>query len=99
MNNNECVKASWESLCNRCGLCCFEKIEDENGTIFFTATPCRYLDVTTRECKIYDRRFKINPDCIHLTPELVKELQWLHDECGYRQALGIKRERHKKNNR
>ncbi|KAF0221154.1 MAG: hypothetical protein FD174_652 [Geobacteraceae bacterium] len=95
MDTNEDIKNSWESLCNRCGLCCFEKIEDENGTIFFTATPCRYLDVTTRECKIYDRRAKINPECIQLTEELVKDLHWLHDECGYRQALGIRRERRK----
>jgi uncharacterized cysteine cluster protein YcgN (CxxCxxCC family) len=77
----------WENLCKRCGLCCFEKIENERGTIFFTQTPCRYLDVVTRECKVYERRFLINPECIKLTPELVREIRWLHDDCGYRQAL------------
>jgi uncharacterized cysteine cluster protein YcgN (CxxCxxCC family) len=83
--------AEWESLCNRCGLCCFEKIEDENGTIFFTAIPCRYLDVATRNCRIYDRRFEIYPECIQLTESLVRELTWLHDDCGYRKAFGITR--------
>jgi uncharacterized cysteine cluster protein YcgN (CxxCxxCC family) len=77
----------WEDLCKRCGLCCFEKIENERGTIFFTQTPCRYLDVVTRECKVYKRRFLINPECIKLTPTLVREIRWLHDDCGYRQAL------------
>jgi uncharacterized cysteine cluster protein YcgN (CxxCxxCC family) len=80
--------SSWEQLCKRCGLCCFEKFEADSGTIFFTATPCRYLDVDTRECKIYERRFEINPECVQLTEEMVRTLPWLHDDCGYRQALG-----------
>ncbi len=79
--------AGWEALCERCGLCCFEKIEDESGTIFFTRTPCRYLDVVTRECVIYERRFDINPECVKLTPELVRELRWLHEGCAYRKAM------------
>ena len=82
-------EAAWEALCEQCGLCCFEKYEDDAGTIFFTRTPCRYLDVVTRRCTIYDRRFDINPECIQLTEELVREIPWLHDECGYRKALGI----------
>ncbi len=82
---------SWEALCRHCGSCCFEKLENEDGTVFFTMTPCRYLDVVTRECKIYPRRFAINPLCIKLTPERVAELNWLHDECGYREAFGLRR--------
>ena len=74
----------WESKCNQCGFCCFEKIENDNGTIFYTQTPCRYLDVVTRRCKVYNKRFNINPECIQLTPELVAKLKWLHPECGYR---------------
>jgi uncharacterized cysteine cluster protein YcgN (CxxCxxCC family) len=81
-NGNE-----WENICERCGLCCFEKIEDERGNIFFTRTPCRYLDVVTRECRVYERRFAVNPECVKLTPELVGELRWLHDGCAYRKAL------------
>jgi len=79
----------WEKLCKQCGSCCFEKLEDEKGTIFYTGVPCRYLDVVTRKCKIYNRRFEIYPDCIQLTEDLVAELHWLHDGCGYRRALGI----------
>ena len=80
-------QSPWENLCKRCGLCCFEKIENERGTIYFTRTPCRYLDVVTRECKVYERRFLINPECVKLTPALVRKIRWLHDDCGYRQAL------------
>ena len=75
----------WDSRCLQCGECCFEKIEDERGTIFYTRTACRFLDVISRECKIFERRFEINPSCIKLTPELVQTLRWLPRDCGYRQ--------------
>jgi uncharacterized cysteine cluster protein YcgN (CxxCxxCC family) len=74
----------WDSRCKRCGRCCFEKIEDERGNIFYTQTACRFLDVNSRECKIFVRRFEINPSCIKLTPELVQSLRWLPRDCGYR---------------
>jgi len=77
----------WEALCRQCGRCCFEKYENDNGAIFYSQTPCRYLDIISRECRIYDRRFKINPECVKLTPELVRNLKWLHPACGYYQAL------------
>ena len=76
--------SDWDSLCRQCGRCCFEKIENERGTIFYTQTACRFLDVISRECKIYERRFEINPSCVKLTPELVQSLRWLPRECGYR---------------
>jgi uncharacterized cysteine cluster protein YcgN (CxxCxxCC family) len=80
----------WDDLCERCGVCCFEKIEDENGTIFFTQTPCRYLDIDTRLCKIYDRRFEINPECVKLSPQMIGKIPWLHDRCAYMKRFGIK---------
>jgi hypothetical protein len=86
--NNE---QAWEAICEKCGLCCFEKIENEAGAIFFTRTPCRYLDITSRLCKIYDRRFEINPGCVKLTPELARNLHWLHNGCGYKKLLGSKK--------
>lgn len=95
MTIKEELQTDWEKLCKRCGLCCFEKIENENGTIFFTSVPCRYLDVVSRSCRIYERRFKIFPTCIKLSEKLVRELDWLPDDCGYRQAFGLKRKRRK----
>ncbi|HEY5523463.1 MAG TPA: YkgJ family cysteine cluster protein [Desulfuromonadaceae bacterium] len=73
----------WDSSCLQCGRCCFEKIEDERGNIFYTMTACRFLDVVSRQCKIFERRFEINPGCIKLTPELVQTLRWLPRDCGY----------------
>ena len=76
--------ADWDSRCKQCGECCFEKIEDDRGNIFYTRMACRFLDVVTRKCKIFERRFEINPSCIKLTPELVETLRWLPRDCGYR---------------
>jgi uncharacterized cysteine cluster protein YcgN (CxxCxxCC family) len=84
MTQHATENSAWESLCRQCGLCCFEKIEDERGNIFYTQTPCRYLDVVSRDCSIYERRFTINPTCMKLTPELVRKLRWLPSDCGYR---------------
>jgi hypothetical protein len=76
--------AHWDSLCKQCGRCCFDKLEDGRGRIIYTQTACRYLDVATRRCKIFNRRFEINPHCMKLTPELVPTLRWLPPDCGYR---------------
>jgi uncharacterized cysteine cluster protein YcgN (CxxCxxCC family) len=75
--------SDWDSRCKQCGSCCFEKIEDERGNIYYMQSACRFLDVVTRRCKIYERRFEINPSCIQLTPELVQTLRWLPRDCGY----------------
>lgn len=76
--------SDWDSLCKQCGRCCFEKIEDDRGNILYTQTACRFLDVSSRECKIFERRFEMNPSCVKLTPELVDTLRWLPRDCGYR---------------
>lgn len=83
MENVALYSEEWERLCRGCGLCCFEKYENANGSIFYTQTPCRYLDVVSRECRIYDNRFEINPECMKLTPYLVSTLSWLPRDCGY----------------
>ncbi len=80
-------EAGWESRCQQCGRCCYEKLEDGRGKIIYTQTACRYLDTTTRRCKIYERRFEINPSCVKLTPELLQTFKGLPPDCGYRQPV------------
>jgi uncharacterized cysteine cluster protein YcgN (CxxCxxCC family) len=75
--------AGWDKLCKKCGSCCFEKIEDQRGNIFYMQSACRFLDIDSRRCKIFARRFEINPSCVQLTPELVESLRWLPRGCGY----------------
>jgi uncharacterized cysteine cluster protein YcgN (CxxCxxCC family) len=77
----------WEAICKQCGECCFEKKIDARGRIITTRIPCRFLDIHTRHCRVYEHRFKLEEDCIKLTPENVAELEWLPQGCAYREWL------------
>ncbi len=61
----------WESLCKRCGRCCYEKYE-YHGQFFYTKTPCEFLDRQSRQCRVYHERQEKQPECTYLTPELVR---------------------------
>ena len=75
----------WESLCDGCGKCCLNKLEDwETGEIYWTKIGCELLDCDTCRCSDYENRFKKVSDCIQLTPEVVRTLTWLPPTCGYR---------------
>jgi len=77
--------AEWESLCDGCARCCLEKLEDEDtGDIYFTHVSCRLLDAGLCACKDYANRSDKVPDCVRLTPENVRTLNWLPPSCGYR---------------
>jgi len=75
----------WESLCDGCGKCCLNKIEDnKTGKIFQTNGACRLLDLKTCRCTDYRHRKKRVPNCVQLSPDLVKTLSWLPRTCAYR---------------
>lgn len=75
----------WESLCDGCGLCCLNKLEDwDTGAVAFTSVACRLLDGSTCRCSDYPNRQATVPDCIQLTPQEVREISWLPPTCGYR---------------
>jgi uncharacterized cysteine cluster protein YcgN (CxxCxxCC family) len=73
----------WEALCNQCGLCCFEKSRLPNGRILTSRIPCAYLDIHSRQCRVYEHRFNVGEECQKLTPELVAEVDWLPEQCAY----------------
>lgn len=77
--------AEWESLCDGCGRCCLNKLEDwDTGEIAFTNVACRLLDRGTCRCRDYDNRQAKVPDCVALTAETVRQIGWLPPTCGYR---------------
>ncbi len=76
--------AEWEALCDGCGLCCMNKLEDwDTGEIFWTNVACTLLDGRTCRCKDYSNRFDHVPDCINLDAETVKKTPWLPATCAY----------------
>lgn len=83
----ELSRTEWETLCKRCGECCFEKWIDGDGTIYPTKEACRHLDMITRECRVYHKRLDVGEGCIRLTPEVVETVQWLPQSCGYVEHL------------
>jgi uncharacterized cysteine cluster protein YcgN (CxxCxxCC family) len=81
----EMTKAEWESLCDGCGRCCLNKLEEEEtGRIYFTDVGCRLLDSETCRCRDYANRSDKVADCVRLTPRNVRTLNWLPPTCAYR---------------
>ncbi|MGB3245088.1 MAG: YcgN family cysteine cluster protein [Sulfitobacter sp.] len=76
----------WEALCDGCGKCCLNKLEDEDtGEVVLTRVACRLLDDATCLCSHYENRHQFVPDCIVLKPETIKDhMYWLPQTCGYR---------------
>ncbi|MGJ8585226.1 MAG: YcgN family cysteine cluster protein [Marinosulfonomonas sp.] len=76
----------WEALCDGCGKCCLNKLEDpDTGEVALTRVACRLLDDSTCHCSQYDIRKQIVPECIVMTPNNIeKHAYWMPETCAYR---------------
>jgi len=82
---SEMTPKEWESLCDGCGKCCLNKLEDEDtGEVYHTDLVCRYMDKDSCQCTVYPDRLSKVPGCTVLTPDTVKDYYWLPYTCGYR---------------
>ena len=77
--------SEWESLCDGCGKCCLNKLEnDDTGEVHYTKIACRLLDNESCKCSQYSIRHQFVPDCIVLTPKNISEhAYWLPKTCAY----------------
>ncbi|MGH1416025.1 MAG: YcgN family cysteine cluster protein [Pelagimonas sp.] len=85
---DEMSGAEWEALCDGCGKCCLNKLEDEDtGEVALTRVACRLLDDTTCLCAKYEIRHKFVPECIVLRPgNIEKNLYWMPETCAYKRV-------------
>ena len=76
----------WEALCDGCGKCCLNKLEDEDsGRVALTRIACRLLDDATCRCAQYEIRHQFVPDCIVLKPDnIARNAYWMPDSCAYK---------------
>lgn len=76
----------WEALCDGCGKCCLNKLEDEDsGEVVLTNVACRLLDDSSCHCAQYSIRHQFIPECIVMTPDNIPEhLYWMPQTCAYR---------------
>ncbi|MDE3079577.1 MAG: YcgN family cysteine cluster protein [Paracoccaceae bacterium] len=76
----------WEALCDGCGKCCLNKLEDEEtAEIAFTRVACRLLDGETCRCAQYEIRTQCGPECVVLTPGNIGDIAyWMPVTCAYR---------------
>ena len=82
---HEMTREEWESLCDGCGICCLEKVEDlETGEVKLTAVSCEFLDTVTCRCLVYEDRFHLNRDCVELSADKLKHMAWLPKTCAYK---------------
>ena len=78
-------ETEWESLCDGCGRCCLNKLEDwDTGEIHFTNIACTLFDGHSCRCKNYENRFETVPDCVKLQPADISKYPWLPPTCAYR---------------
>jgi len=73
-----------EARCRRCGRCCYKKIII-GQTVFYTPFPCRFLDVETKLCSVYDRRRSMNPGCLTVPEGIARGV--FPADCPYVQGL------------
>jgi uncharacterized cysteine cluster protein YcgN (CxxCxxCC family) len=78
--------SEWESLCDGCGKCCLNKLQEEDDPkiTYYTSVGCVLLDGATGRCCDYANRQAKVKDCVQLTPRNLRRLHWLPPTCGYR---------------
>ncbi len=78
-------REEWESLCDSCGKCCLQKLEDEDtGEVYFTNVVCELLDLESNRCTRYMERSALVPNCVTLTLDDLLNPYYLPSTCAYR---------------
>ena len=80
------TRREWEALCDGCGKCCLNKLEDEDtGDVALTWVACRLFDDSTCRCAQYDHPPPVRAGMHRAeTFEYRKSLYWMPETCAYK---------------
>lgn len=79
------TQKEWEALCDGCGRCCLQKLEDrKTGKVQYTWVACYLFDTVACRCTNYAERIRLVKGCSVLTPSRVRAYRWLPGTCAYR---------------
>ena len=75
-----------KNLCELCpgeirGICCYYLTIIEDHLVYLPNHPCKFFDLKSKRCTIYENRHEINPNC--LTLEEMYYLGSLPKKCPY----------------
>ena len=75
--------AQWESLCDKCGLCCLHRFEDNlSDELKYTNISCQFLK-NNNGCSVYSDRDSVK-GCLNLRAIPRHQYRWLPDTCAYK---------------
>ena len=82
---HQLTEDEWESLCDDCGRCCLQKLEDEDsGHVLYTQLVCHLYDMDKCACSDYTNRHARVSNCVKLDISRTKQFHWLPSTCAYR---------------
>lgn len=80
----ELTRPEWEALCDGCGRCCLNKLEDvDTGELYFTNVACSLLDLESCRCRHYAERTRYMAECLVISPTASEVLAQLPATCAY----------------
>lgn len=83
-------RKDWDSLCNRCGKCCYSRSAWAKGKVaIHYDSPCENLDVETHLCKVYKDRFRKCNHCGKVNLFVALFHPTLPNDCAYRQTFRL----------
>lgn len=75
----------WEALCDGCGKCCLQKLQDEDtNEIAYTNVACEAFDLEKCRCQHYETRLSKIADCLSLRDADAATFAMLPFTCAYR---------------
>jgi len=74
---------NWDDLCDRCGLCCYDRCVSRGKVVIDYSSACEFLDQETRLCRVFESRFSKHPDCGRVN--IIRALfhRYLPPDCAY----------------